>query len=175
MNKEQIARIPRYAYQGGFTVSFNPGYRITIEIVCAGFDCHETRRHLTWHERFTIPWERIDEIDKTNGLEQPAIKKELASLSEYRKSAKRRLDYLVDGHGYDEYPVLEFLPMKEYEEVSPTETERILSEIILPGIEKIEAGDYFETVFHGDFVAGTIVPRKHKHRKPRSKNAKPVS
>lgn len=169
MNKEQLERIPRYAYEGGFTIAFNPGYRIVIEIVCAGFDCHETRRGVAWHERFIVPWEEAEKLHRVQDLRQPFIKKEVATIADYRKSAKQRLDYLVDGHGYDAANVLEFLPMKEPVMVSTSIEGKILEEVILPSLVTIQHGGTVETIYNGDIIAGTIVQRKHKHRKPRSK------
>ena len=89
LNVKQTERYERYA---GISIGISLGKRIYIDAVGKGFDGREVLKGIACHERYTIPWDDIRELNIDNFK---LYNKYIVNDCDYNKSRDERIQYLI--------------------------------------------------------------------------------
>ena len=134
-----------------------PKKRINIKIVGCGFEARDTSEFQ--HEEYTILQKDFAKLKEVMCFsDQPFVKQKVISIRDYRASAKKRLDFLVDACGFDVNDVLDNLPMYEYTKIGKGTEEKILKTFINDMTEDL--------IIYGEIIGGNIKTWRHSYNTP---------
>lgn len=122
---------PRYKNKGGFTVSFDIGEKVVINLVGEGFDGRELTRGIATHESYTIPWNEILYIEnKADLVKNNFVERKIVNEDDYKKSRKKRMEFLTDEIKENREKAEKYVPEK-YSEIDEEIIKEIIDKIIL--------------------------------------------
>ena len=109
LNVEKTERYDRYA---GISVGVSLGNSVYIDAVSKGFDGREVLKGICCHERYSIPWTDLRNINIGNFKHYRTF---LISNSEYVKTREERINYL-ESCGLNKEEIEKHIPIK-YQEI----------------------------------------------------------
>lgn len=152
---ESSERYERYA---GISVAVSLGNGIWIDAVGKGFDGYEVSNGVTTHERYYIPWFDIRRCSIENFKEYRTY---LISDSDYQKSRKQRISFLVkEPIGLPLEVVEENVP-KQYSEIPDFIWLDVMKNLIKKLEEKedlLASNDFFEFGISGHTEGKRFLP-----------------
>lgn len=129
--KNNLVIPPRYEDEGGFTVLFNMGLNVIIELVGRGFDGHEVTQGKACHEKYQIPWNEVLFMrNRKDMLKSNTVQKSHISQEDYQKTRKERIDFLYNSCHYDIDKIEENIP-QTYSLIPDNVIVKLLDEVVL--------------------------------------------
>lgn len=129
--KTTLPSPPRYLYLGGFSILFQVGTEIIIELVGQAFDGHELTQGLACHERYCFAWDDAPYLMTRSQLLHHGALKHIVSSRDYANQRDARAEFLIQDCHYDSRSVWHALPQR-ITLIDNSSFETLVDKVVLP-------------------------------------------